>query len=203
VAGITERNEPVGAERLAVAAPKKRISRPDEKSTETREPPGEPTEAYTTEEFDRLNPTLPSVEGDQSWADHAHIAKDGDSESRRGENPIEEDVEETARQNGEKQERDELARARLTLKPLPTVPTSLRPHSIAEGRGRRQTNKEHGFSEEAYLQGTPRTVHVTIGRVEVKAVLPPREKEDRNRTARKTPALSLEEYLRERKAGKR
>jgi len=46
------------------------------------------------------------------------------------------------------------------------------------------------------------TVHVTIGRVEVKAIMPPIQPE-RPKPSRPGPTLSLEEYLKQRNEGKR
>ena len=55
---------------------------------------------------------------------------------------------------------------------------------------------------EAKPEGTP-TIQVTIGRVEVRAITPPATPAPRTRPARPGPALSLDDYLRERNRGER
>jgi hypothetical protein len=51
-------------------------------------------------------------------------------------------------------------------------------------------------------QGT-RSIRVTIGRVDVRAILPAKESATRTKNTRPTSPLSLEDYLKQRKAGQR
>jgi hypothetical protein len=50
---------------------------------------------------------------------------------------------------------------------------------------------------------TTRNIRVTIGRVDVRAILPSRETSTRSKSTGKPAAVSLEEYLKQRKAGQR
>ena len=84
----------------------------------------------------------------------------------------------------------------------PLVPRVLRPNIAARREpARPMPEEQEGALPE--LPSSPPTVRVTIGRVEVRAILPPTSPPPRIPPARRGPALSLDDYLKQRNEGQR
>lgn len=80
------------------------------------------------------------------------------------------------------------------------VPRVLRPNIAARREPARSRPDEQGVALPE-LPSSPPTVRVTIGRVEVRAILPPTSPPPRIPPARRGPALSLDDYLKQRNEG--
>jgi hypothetical protein len=79
---------------------------------------------------------------------------------------------------------------------------SLSKSSMAEIHRRSSLREARDQIPSSELPSPPPTVRVTIGRVEVKAIMPPAQP-TRAKPARSAPTLSLEDYLKQRNGGKR
>jgi len=84
----------------------------------------------------------------------------------------------------------------------PLVPRVLRPNIAARREPARSRPDEQGVALPE-LPSSPPIVRVTIGRVEVRAILLPTSPPPRIPPARRGPALSLDDYLKQRNEGQR
>jgi hypothetical protein len=78
---------------------------------------------------------------------------------------------------------------------VPTVPQVFRAPSRSERAANSRTPRGDASS--------PRAIHITIGRIEVRAVHPPPEPLPQQRPAPVSPKISLEEYLKQRNGDRR
>jgi hypothetical protein len=79
----------------------------------------------------------------------------------------------------------------------PFAPRFIRPSVVAHRETARLMSGEHEATLKEPLSSTP-TIRVTIGRVEVRAIQPPMSPQPRTTPARRGPALSLNDYLKQR-----
>jgi hypothetical protein len=82
--------------------------------------------------------------------------------------------------------------------PLPPTPVVAQPQITSSSEPPAPVSVEHVSAPDA----SP-TIRVSIGRVEVRAIMPPAPPAPRTRPERRGPALSLDEYLKRRNGGQR
>jgi hypothetical protein len=84
----------------------------------------------------------------------------------------------------------------------PSVPKVIRPNVVIRREPAKLIPGEHESALTEPLPSPP-TIRVTIGRVEVRAMLPPKSPKPRTTPARRAPALSLDDYIKQRNEGQR
>ena len=79
--------------------------------------------------------------------------------------------------------------------------TSVAPNQLP--RSQHESNVHEGREETNFALSEARTIRVTIGRVDVRAILPSRDTAARSNNVGRPSAVPLDEYLKQRKAGQR
>ena len=84
----------------------------------------------------------------------------------------------------------------------PSAPKVIRPNVVVRREPAKLIPGEHESALTEPLPSPP-AIRVTIGRVEVRAIVPPTSPKPRTTPARRAPALSLDDYIKQRNEGQR